>query len=94
MTTHFYHNLDADMGAFARCIAMIENHAPRMMRAGGGGLRQEFIGSGRRLTEEHREAIRADLRLTNGTGMYRIAKKQGVGQGTVSKIWSKMEAAT
>jgi hypothetical protein len=92
--THFYHNLDADMGALARCLAMIENHAPRMMRAGGGPLKQEALGSGRRLTPEHRAAIQDALRATGGTGMYRISKDHAVSQGTVKKLWLKMEAAT
>ena len=90
-TTHFYTNLDRDDGVVARCLDMIERHAPRLMIAGGGGLRQELLGSGRRLTPEHREAIRAALRATNGTGMYRIGKEQGVSQGTVCKIWQKMQ---
>ena len=90
-TTHFYTNLDRDDGVVARCLDMIERHAPRLMIAGGGGLRQELLGSGRRLTPEHREAIRAALRTTNGTGMYRIGKEHGVSQGTVCKIWQKMQ---
>jgi hypothetical protein len=88
---HFYSNLDHDEGIAARCLALIERHAPRMMVAGGGGLKQEMLGSGRRLTPEHREAIRASLRATNGTAMYRLGKEHGVSQGTVCKIWQKMQ---
>lgn len=89
--TPHYANLTDEGSPFARCLNLIERHAPRLMIAGGGGLRQELLVSGRRLTPEHREAIRAALRATNSTGMYRIGKEQGVSQGTVCKIWQKMQ---
>jgi hypothetical protein len=92
--THFYHNLDADMGALARCLAMIEKHAPRLMRAGGGGLRREMLHAGRRLTHAQRDSITAALRASGGTGILRISRDHGVSHSTVRLVRSKMEAAT
>lgn len=41
MTPHFYRNLDDGESSIQRCLRLIETHAPRFMKIGGGYLRQE-----------------------------------------------------
>jgi len=92
-TTHFYTNLDRDDGVVARCLDMIERHAPRLMIAGGGGLQQELLYSGRRMSPATRESINAALVAGNGAGIRRIALDHGVSQAAVSKMWKKLRGA-
>lgn len=37
-STHFEYNLDDNESIASRCLALIERHAPYMMKVGGGSL--------------------------------------------------------
>lgn len=89
--TPHYANLTDEGSPFARCLAMIERHAPRLMVVGGGALIQEVPGSGRRISSECRQSIMAALRASGGTEFVPIAKANGVARSTVCKIWQKMQ---
>jgi hypothetical protein len=87
-----FQSIAHDESTAVRCIELVERYAAYFMRTGGGRLAQEYAGGGRRLTDAHRAAIKRDLAASNGEYQYRIAKKRGVAQGTVCKIWQKMNA--
>lgn len=83
-----------DESTAVRCIELVERYAAYFMRSGGGGLSESCPSFGKRLTPAQRGRIQADLRRLGDGAQYRIAKRHGVSQGTVSKIRQKMCAAT
>lgn len=67
-----------------RCVELIERHAPRLMRAGGGALAQENPSSGRRMPQEVRARIRALHR--SGRRVVEIAAETGRSRFAVWRV--------
>ena len=87
-----FQSIAHDESTAVRCIELVERYAKHFMRIGGGGLSESNMNFGKRLTPAQRGRIQADLRKLGDGAQYRIAKRHGVSQGTVSKIRQKMTA--
>lgn len=84
-------DISQDDSVFVRCLTLIERHAPRLMRAGGGGLRRECANNRRKITDAERDEIRRRLLETNGNHQAQIGHETGgISQTTVCKIWKAM----
>lgn len=78
--------LDSQSDTAARCLSLIERHAPGLMIAGGGSLsQQESEGSGREIPwQKRRKIIRLRKRTNKQSG--EIAAEIGCSQISVQKI--------
>jgi len=86
-----YADIGAEASPAARCLALIERHAPRLMMIGGGGLRRECANNRRKITDWERAEIRKRLLETNGNFQAQIGQEVGgISQTTVCKIWKAM----
>lgn len=75
---------DARDGTMSRCLALIERHAPRLMRVGWGVVEQEQRNGGRKLTEEERGQIVAWRQA--GWSLAKIGERTGWSEPTISKV--------
>lgn len=89
MTPHFYRNLDDGESSIQRCMRLIETHAPRFMKIGGGSISgqdgQIMRKKPRKTTPEERAQILEMAR----SGKYHqcaIARAVGVSQSSVWHI--------
>lgn len=71
-------------GVAARCLSLIERHAPRLMRVGFGVVETEQKNSGRRMTDDERQEVLARRRA--GWSLAMIADRTGWSQPTLSKV--------
>lgn len=86
-----YADIGSESSPAARCLSLIERHAPRLMMIGGGGLRRESANNRRKITDWERAEIRKRLLETNGNFQAEIGQEVGgISQTTVSKIWRSM----
>ena len=85
-TVHYEYNLDDNESPVSRMIRMIEVHAPRLMRTGGGAIcgsdYQITRKRGVRITDEKRAKI-VELARTGQHHQCRIARIVGVSQSSV-----------
>lgn len=81
----FFDQLDGGTTA-GRCLALIERHAPALIRIGGsvGGLSEEKPRSGKRLSDAERERIVATAGL--GGNLKQICVATGWSWGTVNRV--------
>jgi transposase-like protein len=86
--------LFADDSTASRCLGLIERHAARMMRTGGGGIAREAA------SQIHTYRITADKKARalelSTTGLYsatEIAAMVGSTQSTISKFLRKAGAS-
>ena len=85
MSTMIYHNLqESNSDTASRCLSLIERYAAKMMVAGGGSIREEFLASGKKLSEERVAAIVEERK--NGGKTIDIARRYSVSEMTVYKL--------